>query len=356
MKKLIPSFALLLGSVLCMPATPAQAQGVTLPQASQKATVMQRIGLTDVTIHYSSPAVNDREIWGTLVPYNEGKPFPWRAGANENTIIKFTDDVTIEGQPLKAGTYGLHMIPSEKEWTIIFSNTSTAWGSFFYNQDEDALRVQVVPAAGPFTEWLNYSFEDRQSNSAMAVLQWEKLKVGFKVGVNAHEVVLNNIRGELKSLPFWGWQGPHQAAVYCLQNNINHDEALQWADLSISRQQNFNNLSVKSGLLRQKGNDKEADEVMEKAIPIANKAQLNAYGYRMMNAKKFDKALVAFQLNVEHHPEDPNLWDSLGEGYYRSGDKEKAIKTLKKSLSMNPPDAVKANSIAMLKEMGVDYN
>ena len=122
----------------------AQSFVLDLPRPSQHAVITQRIGITDVTINYHRPMVNKRKVWGGLVPYGQ----VWRAGANENTTIKFTDPVTIEGKPLPAGAYGLHMIPGENEWTVIFSRNSTSWGSFTYNQAEDALRVTVKPQAG----------------------------------------------------------------------------------------------------------------------------------------------------------------------------------------------------------------
>ncbi len=159
-------------------------------RASLKASVMQRLGLdTDITIEYSRPGIKGRKVWGELVPfglapgnkYSKDKPFPWRAGANENTTIQFTKDVLIEGQKLAAGKYGLHMIPGEKEWVVIFSKNNSSWGSFAYNQDEDALRVTVVPAAAPYQEWLAYGFDDLAGSSATAFLHWEKVKVPIKI-------------------------------------------------------------------------------------------------------------------------------------------------------------------------------
>lgn len=181
---------LVLGLLLALPFQ-ALAQGAQV-RPSLKAGVMQRLGAdTDITIEYGRPGVKGRKIWGTLVPYgmapgnqySKNQPFPWRAGANENTTIELSKDVLIEGQPLAAGKYGLHMIPSEKEWTIIFSKNNSAWGSFSYKQEEDALRVTVTPVAAPFQEWLTFGFEDLAGKSATAVLCWEKLKVPFKISL-----------------------------------------------------------------------------------------------------------------------------------------------------------------------------
>ena len=151
--------------------------------ASPAAQITQRIGLYDVKITYARPGVKGREIWNTdLVPY-DGKPRPWRAGANENTVMEFESDVIIEGKPLKAGKYGFHIIPTETKWTLIWSNDSASWGSFTYKKENDALRVEVTPAAAPMEEWLRYGFDDLTATSAVGYLAWEKKKISFKVEV-----------------------------------------------------------------------------------------------------------------------------------------------------------------------------
>jgi len=181
---------LVLAFVLAIP-SPSLAQEAKVP-ASLKGSVTQRLGTDcDITIDYSRPGVKGRKIWGGLVPYgmspgnqsSNNKPFPWRAGANENTTIEFKKDVLVEGKPLPAGKYGLHMIPGEKDWTIILSKNNSAWGSFTYNQDEDALRVTVTPVKAPHQEWLMFGFDDLAGTSATAYLHWEQLKVPFKIQV-----------------------------------------------------------------------------------------------------------------------------------------------------------------------------
>lgn len=171
-------------------ATTASAQN-NQPRASLHATVNQRIGQnTDITIDYSRPAVKGRKVWGGIVPwgmeagnkYSNNKPFPWRAGANENTTIEFSTDVQIEGQKLAAGKYSIHMIPAEKEaWTVIFNKVNNAWGSYTYDQAQDALRVKVTPSEAPHQEFLAYGFADLAANGATAYLHWEKLMVPFKI-------------------------------------------------------------------------------------------------------------------------------------------------------------------------------
>lgn len=184
----IISLSLILSFLLILPSiTFAQGNQV---RASLKASVTQRLGVdTDITIDYSRPGVKGRKIWGELVPYglapgnrySKDKPYPWRAGANENTTIEFNKDILIEGNRLPAGKYGMHMIPSEKDWIIIFSKNNSAWGSYSYNQEEDALRVTVTPVEAPHQEWLMFGFEDPAGTSATAYLHWELLKVPFKI-------------------------------------------------------------------------------------------------------------------------------------------------------------------------------
>jgi hypothetical protein len=192
MKMRITLFTLLTSLLLFSTLTLAQQQKPAKARASLKAVVSQTIGVdTDVKIVYSRPGVKGREIWGKLVPYgltpgdkySKDKPYPWRAGANENTTIEFSKNVLVEGKKLDAGKYGIHMIPSEKEWTIIFSKNNSSWGSFAYDTKDDALRITVTPVKAPFQEWLVYGFDNLSENSASAFLQWAELKVPFKVAV-----------------------------------------------------------------------------------------------------------------------------------------------------------------------------
>jgi len=170
-----------------------ETQMLNLPRQSQHAVVTQRIGITDVMINYHRPLTNGRQIWGKIVPHGQ----VWRAGANENTTITFTDPVTIEGQPLEKGTYGLHMIPGESEWTVIFSKNSSSWGSFTYKQQEDALRVKVKPQSSDPHDALTYDFDDPKSDSAVITMRWEKVAVPFKVAVKVNDIVLSSLHQQL---------------------------------------------------------------------------------------------------------------------------------------------------------------
>src|SRR5437016_3367427 len=218
---------------------------LNLPDVSQAAEVKQRIALTDIKITYHRPLVNGRKIWGALVPFGE----VWRAGANENTTIEFSDPVSVEGQPLAKGIYGLHMIPTADSWTVIFSKMAGAWGSYSYSQAEDALRVTVKPRPNEMEEALEYEFEDLKMESATVTLKWEKLAVPFKVAIT-DETTVANIRLQLRGRAQYEWQSLNQAAQFCLSKKINLDEALKWVDASIQNEERFENLTTKADLLK----------------------------------------------------------------------------------------------------------
>src|SRR6476659_6685378 len=218
---------------------------LTLPDVSQMAVIKQRVGLTDIKITYHRPLVNGRKIWGGLVPLGE----VWRAGANENTVVDISDPITVEGQALPKGTYGLHMIPTADTWTVIFSKMATAWGSYTYSQAEDALRVTVKPRPIEMEEALEYEFENPQADSVTMTLKWEKIAVPVKIAVTP-ETTVANIRGQMRGRAQYEWQSAAQAAEWCVAHKVNLEEALKWADLSIQNEERFENLTTKADVLK----------------------------------------------------------------------------------------------------------
>ena len=309
-------------------------QNLTTPQVSQKASVSQQVGLTDIVVNYHRPGVNNREIWGSLVPYDQ----VWRAGANENTTISFSTDVTVEGNKVAAGTYGLHMIPTKDSWTIIFSKDNAAWGSFFYNQANDAVRFTVYPLKSDFQEWLIYSFDQVSANSTTLSLKWEKLSVPIKIEVDVNETVIASMEKELTGLPGFFWQGWNQIATFALTNNYDLNKALSWVDRSIGINKNLTNMMTKSLILQSLGKSDEAAKIKNEAfaLPGINEAQINALGYQLMGIGKTDEALKIFEKNTVDHPDSWNVWDSLAEVLLTKGDKVKAKKYYEKALSMAP--------------------
>lgn len=334
-------------------------QTITTPQASPASEVSQTIGISKVTVTYSRPAVKGRAVWGNLVPYGwnkqgfgNNKDAPWRAGANENTTISFTHDATVEGKPVKAGTYGLFFVVNENNTgEVILSKDSRSWGSFFYEADQDALRAPIKLTDISHTELLTYDFTGVTKNDATLALSWEKKQFPVKISFNTDAIVLKNAAEELKGPTGFTWQGFQSAAQYTLQSKAGLEQGLQWSNTAVAQHNSFATLSTKSGILKELGKTEEADKIMTEALAIATEAELNMYGYQLLNNGQHDKAIEVLTLNTKRFPKSANTWDSLGEAYFTKGDQKNAIVNFKKSLSMNPPENVKLNSEKFLKQM-----
>jgi hypothetical protein len=332
---------------------------------------MQGIGPIQVSVEYSSPAVHgpdgkDRRghIWGELVPYGlstspfgNNKPDPWRAGANENTVFAVTNDVTIEGKPLAAGRYGLHMIPGKEEWTLIFSKNSSAWGSFFYEESEDALRVNVKPRKHDYCEWLTYEFTVRRPNETTAEMQWEDLAVAWNIKAKVNDVYLSGIRRELTGAAGFKFDAYMAAAQFCLTANTDLEQGLKWAEAAISTpligKANFDTLSTKAQLLAKLGREPEAKTVMQTAlqVPGTTSLQIHQYGRYLLAAKKSSEALAIFKLNAERNGDAWPIHVGLARGYAATGDNKQALEHAQKALAQAPDDLNRKSLEAMVKAL-----
>jgi tetratricopeptide (TPR) repeat protein len=303
-----------------------------LPDASQQARVTQRVGLTEVTIDYHRPLVRGRKIFGGLIAYDQ----VWRAGANQNSIIEFSDPTTIEGQPLPKGVYGLHMIPGETSWIVIFSKNSSSWGSFTYDKAEDALRVTVKPEAIENQEALRYDFDELKPNSAMITMRWERVAVAFKVEVNTSEIVEASLHNQLRGRAGFEWQAWTDAANYLLNNSLNPEEAAKYADRSIDIEDRFENEMTKSRALNALGHTEEARAARDKAIALGNQSQLHDFGRTLQAQGRQDEAMELFQSNVK---KDPNSWIGHNEAAriaVAKGDYATAVKEMKLAAAASP--------------------
>ncbi len=352
-------FCVLLASLLF---STAWSQGITTPRTpSPTATISQTVGISNVTIEYSRPTVRGRAIWGTLVPFGwnvqqfgNQNSAPWRAGANENTVIEFSHDAKIEGKEVPAGRYGLFFVINEDDTgEVILSKDSRSWGSYFYEASQDQVRADIKLRNISMTERLTYDFMNLKKNSAELVLNWEKKQFPVHIEFAVDDIVMANAAEELKSTAGFSWQGFASAAGYAQQNNVNLEQGLQWAERAVTMNKSFNTLIAKAGLLEALNREEEAKPVRTEAMAMGTEAQLNAYGYQLVNSGNFETAILIMKTNTENHPESANAWDSLGEVYALKGDKEKAIKSFNKSLSLNPPENVRANSEKYLKQLGV---
>jgi len=312
----------------------AQSLVLDLPRQSQRAQVSQRIGITDITISYHRPLVNDRKVWAALVPYGK----VWRAGANENTTITFSDPVQIEGKPLDRGTYGLHMIPNADEWTIIFSKNSTSWGAFTYDEKEDALRVTVKPKAADMHNALTYDFDNPQPDSAVVELEWEKIAVPFKVSVDVHDVVEASLRKQLRSLSQYTWVSWDEAANYLLTEKVALDGALIYANKSIENEDRYDNEITKSKVLKALNRKDESAAAEKKALELAGPLQIHQYARQLLGEKRNEEAYAIFRENAQKHPDQWFVHTGLARMYSAQSKFDDATKEMKLSLAAAPND------------------
>lgn len=339
---------------------------------NKKAITGEQVGLTKVLIQYDRPGVKGREgkIWGQLVHvgytdqgFGNTKTAPWRAGANENTIIEFSTDVKVEGKDLPAGKYGFFIAYDPNECTLIFSRNSTSWGSYYYNEKEDALRVKVRPVAlDRSVEWLKYEFSNQTGNSATIALYWEKLMIPFKIEVDYIKDQLQSFRNELRTDKGFIWQSWEQAANWCLQRNVNLKEALMWADSATSPgfegAKSFRAATTKAQILEKLGRSNDAMAVMKATLPNAAMREIHQYGRTLLTQKKNKEALEVFKSNFDKYPNQFTTLMGLVRGYSANGDYTNALKYANQALPLAPDTNNKNNVTTMIDKLkaGKDVN
>jgi len=247
-------------------------QNLETPRPSPNAAVSQTVGVTHITIDYSSPGVKDRTIWGELVPFGK----VWRTGANEVTSITFDDPVKINGNELPAGTYGIHTIPGETEWEIIFSKDTEVDAGSNYDPEKDALRIKVKPEEAPLVERMIFIFTNTTDNKTTVNLWWEKLRIPFDIEINTQEIVI------AKANEILTWVPSFQAANYCLTNDVNLEQGMKWIEASMLLDEVYWNTRVKAQLQNKMGMKKEAIATMEKAIELGAKMENAPFDYKRM--------------------------------------------------------------------------
>ncbi len=340
---------------------------------TRKAIISEQVGLTQVSITYHRPAVNGREgkIWGGIVHkgfadlgFGNRKPSPWRAGANQNTVIEVDHDVKVEGQPLPKGRYGFFIAYDPEESILIFSRNTDAWGSFFYDEREDVLRVKVKPRPiQNSVEFLKYEFESQTPNSAVITLLWEKLSIPFKLEVDYLKQQFEAFVRESQQPTGFTSEGLTIAANWALKNNYQLEKALEWATLASGSNfpgnpTSFTALSTKAAILDKIGKREEANEVLKSALPYGNINQLQQLGRQMITSKNAKAAIEIFQFNYNKHPDQFITLVGLARGWSANGEHAKAMAYASKALPLAPNDANKKAVEEMIEKLkeGKDIN
>ncbi len=339
-----------------------------------RAMASEEVGITSITIKYSRPDVNKREgkIWGegNLVPYGfstqnfitNTSVSPWRAGANENTTINVEHDVKVEGKLLKAGTYSIHIAMAADNATLIFNNKIDAWGSFYYDEKHDALRVNIKPVnLEKSVEYLKYEFIEHKEKHCIIALQWEKMSLPFKVEVDVDNIIIGRLREDLTNRKGFTPALLLQATQFCFTKNINLEEALDWSKRAIDGiggQKTFITLRNLATAYEKLNRIPEADSTINEALLIATANQYTAYGRQLITQKRVDKALDVFKASQKRYGDIFGVNNGLMSGYSAKSDFKNAIKFAAKALAQAPNDAVKKQIdglITKLKE-GKDIN
>ena len=337
-----------------------------------RARITEEVGITDISIKYSRPDVSGREgkIWGELVSYGFTTPnfitgkntSPWRAGANENTTISFEHDVKLEGKDVKAGVYGLHFAVWPDSVLLILSNQANAWGSFYYEEKDDALRVTLKPVhQEKSTEWLKYEFINHKEKSCTIAMFWEKWMIPFTVEVDVENIVLASLRDQVKSQKGFNSTNLIQACQYCFNKNINLEEAVGWAQRAITGiggQKSYPSLRNLATGYEKLNKLNQADSVMVEALTMANVNQFTGYGRALISQKRMDKAMEIFMANQKKNGDVFAVNNGLMYGYAAKSDFKKALQAAEKAMAQAPNDAARKTlegQIVKLKD-GKDVN
>ncbi|MCO6360215.1 DUF2911 domain-containing protein [Roseivirga pacifica] len=324
----------------------AQFHTLNIPQISNHVYEEQRLAVTDISIDYSSPSTNNRDVWNTpgIIPQN-GNPIAWRAGANMNTTISFSTDVMINGQALKKGKYGFHIIPNGEDFTLLFAHNNNQWGSYYLDLEKDiTLRVNVKSEACSFSEKLDYEFLNWQENAVTVALEWGEKRIPFEVSVDLNKTVVESFRSELRGINTYHWQAWNDAANWCLNHNTNLEEALAWANRSINggyngfaANRNTTNLITKIRLQKALDRTAEMNATIDEAIQInMDVNQANYLSIMLLQLGAVDQAHELLSREIENNPEAWFLKLNQAIAYYYSGNKKKSLKALEQVYRVTP--------------------
>jgi len=318
---------------------------------NKKAMVYERVGLAEISLKYYRPAVNGREgaVWGKLVHtgfVNQGfgtnKPAPWRAGANENTVFETSHDITVEGKTLPKGKYGFFVAYQPESCIVIFSKKSDGWGSYFYDEADDVLRVTVVPkSTNTSVEWLRYNFYNETEAAATLVLEWEKLQIPIRIETNYVKDQFDAISSELRMPAGFTWEALTNAAGWCLSRNYQLDQALVWAKLSSDPNSwggdhSFKAINTTASILKALCRKEEAESEMKRAVNFGTVTEIHQYARQLLSEKKTAEALAIFEINYKKFPDQFTTLIGMTRGLSASGQYKKALVFAEKALAIAP--------------------
>ena len=308
----------------------------TTAMTSPRASISQTVGITRIEVDYGRPAVRGRKIWGGVIPFHSKEPdvrqFPWRAGANENTTISFNTAVSINGTEVAAGTYGLHMyVYEDGEVNVMLSSNYASWGSFYFDKEEVVANISASRATHEFEERLSFDFNDLEAESVVLSLNWENEHIPLTIEIDVKGTTLRHLRQEMQSLHMINAIGPLEAATWCLYNDTNLVEALQWVNYSISFDRMFSNLKVKSQILYVLDRDEEAEEAMKEAMPLGSASDLYRYCMELIDEKKSAEAMKVAKHSLKQSSDDWTANYGMARVYAAEGDSKKAMTYLKKA-------------------------
>ncbi|MFY7839504.1 MAG: DUF2911 domain-containing protein [Lacibacter sp.] len=364
MKRIVMLFFVLMGIF-----NTATTQRLQLPDNGEnyKNKISRKLALTDIDIVYNSPGVKGREgkIWGTdiahygftVLGYGSVVESPWRAGADENTTISFSTDVTINGMPLKAGKYGFFIAVYPDSCTLIFNKNTEAWGSYFYNKELDVVRVSTKQQKDQkeSKERLEYTFSKQTAQSVEVAVEWEHWRIPFTVGVDRIKTTLTAIQTQLSGALGFDPPALEAGAQWCLQNNVNYEQALHWINTAVAPTlggvKTFNALSTKAGLLTKLGRTQEADALMKEAMETGTALEIHGYARQLLAQKKVNEAMDVFQFNYKKYKGAFPTNAGLMRGYSALGDLKNALKYAKLALAQSPDEGNKKALEAAIKTL-----
>jgi tetratricopeptide (TPR) repeat protein len=324
----------------------AQFHTLKIPEVSNYVRETQRLGITDITIEYHSPATRGRDVWNNpnVIPQN-GDPIAWRAGANMNTTLTFSTDVLINGNPLDAGTYGLHVIPRADQYEILFAHAYNQWGSYYLDLEKDVtLTVSVQADSIAFSEKLDFEFLDWKEDEVIVGLEWANQRLPITVSVDLNETVVNSFRDELRGINTYRWEAWNDAARWCLYHDTNLEEALTWADRSIrggyngfAANMNASNLQTKAELLLKLDRQQDLDATIQEAMDLdMDENQTNYFSTFLLRAEKYPEAVALLDAALDRHGDIWYLLLNRSIGNYFLGNKKTALKIMDQTKKISP--------------------